>query len=765
MTNGNITNKTAVSQTNTVEATQGLQLTPKDIISIVRRHILLLCILPIIGTFIGVALYYVLARYAPKYTAVAGITVLEPRLSDPMNIDTATTNKDSYYQFRQTKASFIKQQDMLQDLLTIDKVRATSWFQQYVAPDGSIDVAEAVDTLKSDVGVNVDRDTYIIRLSFSCKSKRESALILNQLVDLYLKSQLERETQTQRERLAQANEEERKIRAEIRAADASLRDIRQSNPTLAEFTTSDNDNNTRHSVKVRHDALEIQVMDLEGQISQIEAQIETLRSRAQGEFDDVVREQIEQDPIAIAARQRILAIRPELARLTAKLGENHRSVRKMREQLRESEAELTARHNFIAELNRRSELQSAQDARVYLVSQLENFRAQLQEALLKQKELDELKSEYNSFVEIRDKGLERLETITTHIQSLNMIVRDPKVSRLERIGPALEPLEMSFPNLKLFAPAGFMLGFIAAAGIAFLIELANTKLRTPMDIKRLTRLPLLGVIYNADEDEDLDEIDLKKIIVEAPYSITSEAFRQLKTNMLLSGTLSESGQSNSLLVTSGQPNEGKTTIATNLAISLAAEQHKVLLIDTNFRRPAIADIFNIGVSLTSTADASNAVSEETDGNTSERSIGLSSILLEQADMSQAVKKTEIRYLDVLDCGIMPSMPSELIAGKSMKAFIETAKQHYDYVIIDSPPLIMSEAKNLAGIVDSTLLVFNALKTKKEDAVLAINELALVKANVSGCVLDSFKRLKGDSSGNILKVYQSYRDTMPSPQAS
>ncbi len=762
MINGNIINKPAPSNVAPSGAAHGLQLTPKDIISILRRHILLLCILPAIGLMIGIGLHFVLARYAPKFTAVTGITVLEPTLADPMNITPSRTDKDSYYQFRQTKASFITQQDMLQNLLTVDRVRATNWFQQYLAEDGTIDIPGAIDDLKKNLNINVDRDSYIVGLSFTCGNKRESALILNQLVDLFLKTQLERETQTQRERLAQANEEERKVRAENRAADASLRDIRQSNPTLAEFTTA-KDETTRHSIKVRHDALELQVMEFEGQISQLEAQIETLRARASGEFDAVVREQSERDTVAIAARQRVLIIRPELARLAARLGENHRTVRKMREQLRESEAELSSRQNFIAELNRRSELQGAEDARVYIVSQLENYRAQLQEALLKQKELDELRSEYTAFLDVREKGIDRLEELTRHIQSLNMIVRDPRVSRLELIGPALEPLEMSFPRLKLFAPAGLILGLVFAVAIAFFLEVANTILRTPVDVKRLTRLPLLGVIYHANEDDELVDIDLNKVIVDAPYSITSEAYRQLKTNILLSGKL-DSSKGSSLLITSGQPSDGKTTIATNLAISLAAEQYKVLLVDTNFRKPAIAEIFNIGMGFEVTPQEDESQKEVVLGSES-TSIGLSNILLGNADIKGAVKHTNIAFLDVLDCGGVPAMPSELIAGKSMKAFIAVAKQQYDFVIIDSPPLIMSESKSLARVVDSTLVVFNAVRTKKDDATASIGELNLVNANICGCVLAAFKLLKGDAASNNLKVYQAYKESMPVPQVS
>lgn len=718
---------------------EGIQLTPKDIITIIRRHLLLIFLLPVIGIIVAAGLYFVCGKFAPKYTSKVAIRVLEPDISDPMQLAARISNTDTYYQFRQTKASFITQQDMLQNLIETDQVRNTAWFREFVSDDGRPDIAKALDYLDKNLKVAVARDNFILVVSFSCKSARESKLVLDQLLELYLKTQLERETQAQRDKLAQAKEEERKVRAEIRAAEASLRDIRQSNPTLAEFGDSNENGNQRHSIKVKHDSLEVQVMDLEGQISEVEAQIATLESRAQGEFDEVVREQMEQDPIAISARQRILYLRPELARLTAKLGENHRSVRKSREQLRMAETELNSRQNFIAELNRQAQLTSAEDARVYLVSQIENYRAQLQDALLKQKELDELRSEYESFIEIRDRGLERLETLLTHIQSLNMLVRDPKVSKLESLGSAIMPLERSFPKLELFLPAGFVLGGFIAVVFAFIKELTNDKLRTPQDVSKAVSSPVLGVIFHSDEDDDVQDVDPRNVVFEMPNSITGEAYRQLKNNITLSGAL-DNGQV--LMITSGSPHEGNSTVASNLAMSLSAEGNNVLLIDANFRHSVHA------------GDAGDAVKT-----------GLSCVLTGKATIEDVLIKGKVANLDIMVCGELPEMPSEMLSGKSMRKFLDSVRSKYDFVIIDAPPVIMSESKSLAAMADSTLVVFNATVTRSGVAERTMRELRLVKANVIGCVLVAVKSLKGGYFSQYLKTYRGYMETKTEAKVS
>ena len=726
---------------------EGLQLTPKDIITIIRRHLLLIILLPILGAIIAVGLYFVAAKYSPKFTSTAFISVLEPEISDPMQLAARMSNTDAYYQFRQTKSRFITQQDMLRNLIETDIVRNTDWFRQFVSDDGRPDITEALEYLEKNIKVSVARDNFIIVVSFSSKNARESKLVLDQLVELYLKSQLERETQTQRDKLAQAKDEERKVRAEIRAAESSLRDIRQSNPTLAEFSSATGEGGSeRHSIKVRHDSLEVQVMDLEGQISEVEAQIATLEARAQGEFDEVVREQMENDPIALSARQRILFLRPELARLSTKLGENHRSVRKMREQLRMAESELNSRQNFIAELNRQAQLASAEDSRVFLVSQIENYRAQLQDALLKQKELDELRSEYESFYEIRTRGLERLEKLITHIQSLNMLVRDPKVSKLESLGEAILPLRKSFPDLKLFIPAGIVLGGFIAVLFAFIKELANDKLRTPQDVSKAVPTPVLGVIYHSDEDEDIDEIEPRSVVCEMPNSITGEAYRQLKTNVKLSGAL---GYGEVLLITSANPKEGKSTVASNLAMSLAAEENKVLLIDANFRRPAFIEEI-----------------ESPEGQkTAAVKSGLSCVLRGEMSVADVVMKGKVDNLDVMLCGKLPDMPSEMLSGRSMRLFLDDVKGKYDFVIIDAPPVIMSEAKSLSAMADSTLVVFNALATTRGVAQRTVSELGVVNANVIGCVLVAVRALKGGYFNEYLKTYKGYIEPVVNVKAS
>ncbi len=120
-----------------------ITLTPKEIIGILRRHILMIVSFTIIGLITGGIVWFFLQKFKPKYTAKTAIEVLQPVENDPMAFATAQTNKDLFYQFRATKAAFMRQQNILQQLLRRDKIRETKWFEQF-----DNDITEAVNIWK-----------------------------------------------------------------------------------------------------------------------------------------------------------------------------------------------------------------------------------------------------------------------------------------------------------------------------------------------------------------------------------------------------------------------------------------------------------------------------------------------------------------------------------------------------------------------------------------------------------------------------------------
>jgi len=553
-------------------------LTPKEIIGILRRHVLLMIFSATLGLVIGGVAWYLFRRFLPTYTAQTAIEVLPPGTEDPMEIGSSPGNKDMAYQLRFTKAAFIKQQSTLENLLRRDKVRDTEWFKGF-----NNDIPKAVEELGDNLGASPQREGNWIMLSMKCHDKKESALIVNEMLDLFLKGQQAIATRDVREQLAKRTDQQRRLRGELQQAEDTLETIRKG----TEFTNL-GEQRFRDSIDIKLAGLESMQNQLQNNIAQVETFVTTLRVRAEGEFDVIVREQIERDPIASGMRRTIAGIELGLAQQLNRFGENHRQVRQMRDALKQAKADLAKRQNEIADIRRKANLRNAEDQMTALTEQLAALQKQLAETKMEKKDLDNIRADYEKYVIIRDEKQKLLEEMDAHIEKLYTLSEDPDISKVKMVGLAPEPLRMSFPQIKIFLPGGFVLGLMVGIGLAFAIELLNDLLRAPSDVMKHLRVPLLGMICHADEDDDVEGVDLFHVVRQAPYSIMSECYRQFRTNLRLSG----SGESHkTLFVTSGRAGDGKTSVAVNLSATLVAEDKKVLFIDTNFRRPSTATLF------------------------------------------------------------------------------------------------------------------------------------------------------------------------------
>lgn len=281
------------------------------------------------------------------------------------------------------------------------------------------------------------------------------------------------------------------------------------------------------------------------------------------------------------------------------------------------------------------------------------------------------------------------------------------------------------PKWIIMVPLGVLLGLIVGFGLAFLLELIDTSIKGPSDVARRVDLPMLGMVpHGGDLEEDIK--DLRLAFATHPDSLIGEAFRQVRTCLMFSGPAS---QRRSLLVTSALPEDGRTTVALNLAAAIARGGKRVLVVDANLRQPAIRQLFD------RCPEA-----------------GLSSALVGQGAWREMVLQAEPN-LHLLASGPLPPNPAELLGSEQMSNIIAEMVSQYDQVLFDSPPcLLVSDAAALSTLVDGVILVVRAGANTYGVVQRAREMLARIGAHVVGVVLNAVRTMAG---GYLRKNYDAF----------
>ena len=306
-----------------------------------------------------------------------------------------------------------------------------------------------------------------------------------------------------------------------------------------------------------------------------------------------------------------------------------------------------------------------------------------------------------------------------------------QLGQVRLIDPARPPQEPVRPRKKLNLILGFIVGLGLGVGLTFLFEYMNNTVRSIEDIEKIG-VTVLGSIPMIKEDEAIkrmkvlpasmngkngavDSPEARRMVSRlithfAPKSPISEAYRTFRTNIQYTKLDREL---KALLVTSPGPGEGKSTSVANLAITMAQMGSKVLLIDSDLRRPILHSIFNI-----------------------DRRVGLSNVLVGRATIEEAAQTTEIENLFVMPCGTLPPNPSELLGSSAMKTTLDAMKEKFDIVLFDSPPIIaVTDAAVLSSQLDGVILVIKSGQTDREAAFRAHTLLKNVKTRVLGALLN------------------------------
>lgn len=278
-------------------------------------------------------------------------------------------------------------------------------------------------------------------------------------------------------------------------------------------------------------------------------------------------------------------------------------------------------------------------------------------------------------------------------------VRTSSVSIVE---PAIVPNAPSSPRKELNFALGLLIGLVGGVGLAFLFENLDTTLYTNEQIEKVTGLPILGTIPISKQPAENAFLN--------GTSPEGEAVRHLRTHLM---NVAGNSSQYTLLVTSAEPGEGKSTIAGNLAYSLAQSENKVLLIDCDLRLPSLDKMFAV-----------------------QNDVGLSSILTGKAKLSQAIQKSNMRGISVLPSGPLPSTPAELLGSAEMMALLAEVKPNFNMVVLDSTSLLaVTDALILAPAVDGVVMVMSRGHVREGAARAALQHLKGAKAKLLGVVIN------------------------------
>jgi receptor protein-tyrosine kinase len=270
------------------------------------------------------------------------------------------------------------------------------------------------------------------------------------------------------------------------------------------------------------------------------------------------------------------------------------------------------------------------------------------------------------------------------------------------------------PNVKINTLLAAFVGLLLAGGIALVIEYLDDTVKSPEDLEA-SGLPSLGGVARFHGLKNPADNLIAGSLSRRHFA---EAYRVLRTNIQFS-TIDRPGQT--LLVTSANPREGKSTTAANLALVMAQAGKKVVLVDSDLRRPSIHRFFGLN-------------NEQ----------GLTNLLLApQPTLNGYAQRTRFENLTVVPSGPLPPNPSELLASRRLDAVLDALRSQADVVIIDSPPTLpVADASILASKVDGTMLVVDASKTRMQALRRTREALERSKTHLLGVVLNKVKRRGG-----------------------
>lgn len=601
--------------------------------------------------------------------------------------------------------------------------------------DSIVTHATVADRVRTSVRFEPIRDSDVIKVIAQSTQPAEAALIANVYAQAYYDRNLYASRTRSRAVREFLEDQLRTKKASLDEAEVSLQKYMEQTGVVSLDDEAKRLIDQLSQLEAQRDAIDINVQSLTKTLKSYKDELSKVEKKAAqviGEANDpYIRSLQEQMAKLEVQRDVTIAQNPNLAGqelYNQKLKEIEEQIEALRTKLKKRTEEYL-RTLIPGQANDPTRFVSE------LKQKIVETQIQLQEGQEKKKALTAVILQYErQFESIPQKNIEfaRLQRARLSNEKLYLLVEEKyneaaiqeksEFGYIDIIDPADVPSDPVTPNTRVNLILGFVFGLVLGLGLVFLREVIDVRIRTPEDLKKrgfavLTSVPImneeiqrLGGTQKIERDGKF--IDTHLISCVNPLSTIAEAYRRLRTNIQYAQLDSPI---RTVLVTSSNPTEGKTITVSNLAVTFAQTGKKVLLMDTDLRKPALHTVFD-----------------------QEKEPGLTTILYEGASPQQVINKTSVEGLNLLTCGTIPPNPSETLGSQKMKDLMRELQSSYDIVLCDSPPVLaVTDPVVLATIVDSVLVVVSSGHTRMDALERTVELIENVSSRILGFVLNNF----------------------------
>jgi polysaccharide biosynthesis transport protein len=704
----------------------GTQMTGGDIWRVIRANLWLIILITGVAALGGWKLNDYLARYYSTYTSTGLLRVLAVESTNPLNPNGSGIDPQALNIEKNSEVQLILSDGLINNVLSdsTNPIRDTSWWK--VTCEST--PRKAHEFLAEKLSATSQLDSQIIKVTVSAPVAKDTEVIVNSIADEAIKEKLQfiqEKTKSDRQRMVEMkNRYETDLRnttAEVEKKSAELN--MEGGNTIGGY--SEKEAELSDKVKAQ--------LEMQAQFTSADnAYTTVMQELKQGQIPPRVTELVDSDPIVVNLRNTIDQLDISIDEHKVKLGESNPMIKELQsdrdlyqQKLENATAQKTSEMTERMKTDLATERDNAKKS-------LDSIDDQVKEVKNEMAELSNKAASYFSLKEEQQSYREMVQQYEKGIAELDQMVRQQDFGSLAWAQRPQEPDTPSFPKLPQTMGAAIAVGLLLSLGIAFLREITDTSVRSPRDIQRVGQMNLLGMVPHEADDPQASGARLPLVIFEAPHSMMAENFRQVRTRLQHAASLDTT---RSILVTSPSPGDGKSTVACNLAAGLALNGRRILLVDSNFRRPELHRIFGIG-----------------------NEAGFSDVLNDINNFSTTVHETSVPNLSVMPSGVKPSNPTELMESQLLLDFIERALEEFDHVIFDSGPMLfVSESVALAPRVDGVVTVVRARSNSRGVLQRMRDGLRAVKAEHLGVVLNGVRSQAGGYYGRSIKTYYEYQN--------